>query len=146
MDRNGAPFMFSAELGKSSTTEPLPAPSTRLLAGTGAVVGIGALVASSCCVLPIALAGLGATGAVFSGLAFLADIRPLLIAGAAGMLALGWAFFFWRRRRPSCDGDTCAKPGTSRRTIGLLGFGSLVVGLALVWGPYVEPALLRLAR
>ncbi|KPH77823.1 MULTISPECIES: mercuric transporter MerT family protein [Bosea] len=138
--------MTSAELGKSSTTKPLPAPSTGVLAGTGLVVGAGALIASSCCVLPMALAGLGVTGAVFSGLAFLADIRPFLIAGAAVMLALGWAFFFWRRRRARCDGDTCAKPERSGRTMGLLGFGSLVVGLALVWGPYVEPALLRLAR
>jgi len=138
--------MTSAELGKSSTTKPLPAPSTGALAGTGLVVGAGALIASSCCVLPMALAGLGVTGAVFSGLAFLADIRPFLIAGAAVMLALGWAFFFWRRRRARCDGDTCAKPERSGRTMGLLGFGSLVVGLALVWGPYVEPALLRLAR
>lgn len=138
--------MTSTELGKPSAAEPLPAPSTRLLAGTGAAVGVGALIASSCCVLPIALAGLGVTGAVFSGLAFLADIRPLLIAGAAGMLALGWALFFWRRRRANCGGDTCAKPERSGRTTGLLGFGSLIVGLALVWGPYVEPALLRLAR
>jgi mercuric ion transport protein len=137
--------MTSTELGQSRTTEPLPAPSTSLLAGTGAVVGAGALIASSCCVLPMALAGLGVTGAVFSGLAFLADIRPLLIVGAAAMLALGWAFFFWRRRGASCDGDTCAEPRQSVRTIGLLGFGSLVVGLALV-GPYVEPALLRLTR
>jgi mercuric ion transport protein len=146
MERNGAPLMTSTDLGQSRTTKPLPAPSTGLLAGTGAVVGISALVASSCCVLPIALAGLGVTGAVFSGLAFLADIRPFLIAGAAAMLALGWAFFFWRRRGASCDGDTCARPERSGRMIALLGFGSLVVGLALVWGPYVEPALLRLAR
>lgn len=138
--------MTSTELGKPSAAEPFPAPSTGFLAGTGAVVGISALVASSCCVLPIALAGLGVTGAVFSGLAFLADIRPLLIAGAAGMLALGWAFFFWRRRRQSCEGDTCARPGTSRGTKWLLGFSSLVVGLALVWAPYIEPALLKLTR
>ncbi len=138
--------MTSTEIGQSSTAEPLPSPSMGLLAGTGALVGIGALIGSSCCVLPIALAGLGATGAVFSGLAFLADIRPLLIAGAAITLALGWALFFWRRRRPSCDGDTCARPATSGGTKWLLGFGSLVVGLALVWGPYVEPALLKLTR
>lgn len=146
MDRTGGQFMTSAELRQSGATEPLPAPSTSLLAGTGAVVGAGALIASSCCVLPMALAGLGVTGAVFSGLAFLADIRPFLIAGAAVMLALGWAFFFRRRHSARCDGDTCAKPERSGRTIGLLGVGSLVVGLALVWGPYVEPALLKLTR
>ncbi len=138
--------MTSAELGQSGSTKPLPTPSTGVLAGTGAVVGAGALIASSCCVLPMALAGLGVTGAVFSGLAVLADIRPFLIAGAALMLALGWAFFFRRRRGARCDGDTCAKPERSGRTIGLLGFGSLVVGLALVWSPYVEPALLKMVR
>lgn len=105
--------MTSAELEQSRTTKPLPAPSTSLLAGTGAVVGIGALVASSCYVLPIALAGLGVTGAVFSGLAFLADIRPFLIAGAAAMLAVGWAFFFWRRRGRAVT--AIAAPGRSDR-------------------------------
>jgi mercuric ion transport protein len=138
--------MTSTELGQPGTAQPLPAPSTGLLAGTGTVIGIGALIASSCCVLPIALAGLGATGAVFGGLAFLAGIRPPLLAGSAVLLALGWALYFRRRRRPSCDGDTCARPGASSRTTWLLGFGSLVVGLALAWGPYVEPVLLKLVR
>ena len=139
--------MTSTELGKSSTPEPIPAPSTGLLAGTGAVVGLGALIASSCCVLPMALAGLGVTGAIFSGLAFLADIRPLLLGGATVMLALGWAFFFWRRRAPVCNvGRACAVSATSARTATLLGFGSFIVGLALVWEPYVEPVLLKLVR
>lgn len=146
MDRTGELFMTSAELGQSSATKPLPAPSTGVLAGTGLVVGAGALIASSCCVLPMTLAGLGVTGAVFSGLEVLADIRPFLIAGAAVMLAFGWAFFFCRPRSARCDGETCAKLERSGRTIGLLGVGSLVIGLALVWGPYVEPALLKLAR
>ena len=138
--------MISTDLGQSRTTNPLLAPSTDVVAGTGAIVGVGALIASTCCVLPMALAGFGVTGAVFSGLAYLADIRPLLIAGAAVTLTLGWSFFFWRRRRPNCHGDACARPERLGRTIGMLGFDSLVVGLALVWGPYVEPVLLKLAR
>lgn len=139
--------MTSTEAGKSSTPEAIPAPSTGLLAGTGTVVGLGALIASSCCVLPMALAGLGVTGAVFGGLAFLAEIRPLLLGGAAAMLAVGWAFFFWRRRAPVRNvGGACAVPATSARTATLLGIGSLIVGLALVWEPYVEPVLLKFVR
>lgn len=139
--------MTHSELGTSATPKPIPAPSTGLLAGTGAVIGFGALIASSCCVLPIALAGLGVTGVVFSGLAFLADIRLLLLGGATIMMALGWGAFFWRKRTPVCDvGGTCAAPTTSARTTIMLGLGSIVVGLAFVWGPYVEPILLRLAR
>jgi mercuric ion transport protein len=139
--------MTSAELRKSSTPDPIPAPSTGLLAGTGTVVGLGALIASSCCVLPLALAGLGATGAVFSGLAFLAEIRPLLLGGSAAMLALSWAFFFWRRRASVCNvSGACAVPATSARTATLLGIGSSIVVLALVWEPYVEPVLLKFVR
>ncbi len=64
--------------------------STSWLAGLGATVGLGGLLASSCCVVPMALAGLGAGGAAFSGLDFLATWRIYLIAGAA--LALAIAF------------------------------------------------------
>jgi mercuric ion transport protein len=146
MDLREIPSMTSVELGKSSTPEATAAPSTGLLAGTGTVVGLGALIASSCCVLPLALAGLGVTGAVFGGLAFLAEIRPLLLGGAAVMLALGWAFFFWRRASVCNVGGACAVPARSARTATLLGIGSFIVGLALVWEPYVEPVLLKFVR
>ncbi|MGD9631888.1 MULTISPECIES: mercuric transporter MerT family protein [unclassified Afipia] len=139
--------MTSTELGKQSFSGPSPESSTGILAGTGAVVGFGALIASSCCALPIVLAGLGVTGAAFSGLVFLADIRPLLLGGAAVMLALGWAFVFWRRRSPACSViGTCLVPATSARAVTLLCIGSFIVGLALVWDPYVELSLVKLLR
>ncbi|GAU84729.1 hypothetical protein [Bosea sp. BIWAKO-01] len=63
------------------------------------------------------------------------------------MLALAWGDFFWRRRRPVCDrGGACLAAAGSARTTILLGLGSVVVGLAFVWGAYVEPILLKLTR
>ena len=139
--------MAIIELKDASPLKPTTAPSAGLVAGAGAVVGVAALAASSCCVLPMALAGLGATGAVFSSLEFLADNRPALLVGAAITLALGWALFFARRRRPPCGDDgQCRRPATIGLASALLGLGSVAVGLATVWEPYVEPALLKFVR
>lgn len=125
----------------------IPAPQTGLLARAGAMVGLTALVSSSCCVVPLLLAGLGATGAVFSGLQFLAAIRPYLLAAAAAALLAGWVSHFYLRRTVACNSDgTCAVPSTSWRTMGYLALGSAFVGLATVWEPYFEPVLLRWMR
>ena len=109
------------------------------------MVDLTALISSSCCIVPLALAGLGATGAVFSGLEFLAAIRPYLLGTAAVALLASWSLYFLRRRSPACDSDgTCV--ASSWRTIGILALGSTLVGLATVWAPYIEPIFLRLVR
>jgi mercuric ion transport protein len=123
------------------------APTTGWFAGVGAAVGLSAIAASSCCVLPLALASLGVTGAVFGGsLEILASLRPFLFGGAALALATGWVLFF-RRRAVACDtGGSCAAPGSSKRTTTLLGIGTAIICIATVWQPYVEPILLKLVR
>jgi mercuric ion transport protein len=117
--------------------------STSWLAGIGATVGLGGVLASSCCVIPMALAGLGAGGAAFSGLEFLAAWRIYLIAGAALALALGWAMFF-RQRSIACD--PCADAMPTRRVAALLSLGTVFVALSYVWDPMIEPMLLRFVR
>jgi mercuric ion transport protein len=120
--------------------------SPGLLAGLGTVAGMGALAASSCCALPVALAGLGATGAVFGGLRLLVDLRPFLLGGAALALLIGWGVLV-RNGRPTCPEDgRCGHARTRRRTAALLGSGTILVGLALAWDPYVEPLVLRAMR
>jgi mercuric ion transport protein len=136
-----------ARLADTDQSATIPAPPTGLFAGAGAVVGLTALVSSSCCIVPLALAGLGATGAVFSGFEFLAGIRPYLLGGAALALLAGWWLYFSRRRSVACHSNgTCAAPATSLRTIGFLALGTKFVGLATIWEPYIEPVLLRLMR
>ena len=128
------------------TRNSLPAPSGSWFAGLGTVAGLGALAASSCCALPVALAGLGATGAVFGGLAILASIRPILLGGAALALLVGWGLFLRRRATACAMAGSCASPGPSRRTAALLGIGTALVALALVWEPYLEPLVLKAMR
>jgi mercuric ion transport protein len=139
--------MTDARLADADQPSTIPAPPTGLFAGAGALVGLTALVSSSCCIVPLALAGLGATGAVFSGLEFLAGIRPYLLGAAALALIGGWWLYFSRRRAVACNSDgTCAAPGTSWRTMGFLALGSAFVGLSTIWEPYIEPVLLRMMR
>jgi mercuric ion transport protein len=125
--------------------ERLPIPTGGWFAGLGTVAGLGALAVSSCCALPVALVSLGATGAVFGGLAMLASIRPFLLGGAVLALLVGWALFF-RRVAACATSGPCDSTGSSRRTAGLLGLGSALVTLALVWEPYLEPIVLKAMR
>jgi mercuric ion transport protein len=119
-----------------------PLVSTIWLAGLGATAGLGGLLASSCCVVPMALAGLGAGGAAFSGLEFLATWRIYFIAGAALALAIGWVMFF-RQRSIAC---ACAGTMPTRRVATLLSIGTAFVALSYVWDPLIEPMLLRFVR
>lgn len=107
---------------------------------------MGALAASSCCALPIAIAGLGATGAVFSGLHLLVELRPFLLGGAALALLIGWGMMF-RHRAPACAASgPCGGKRVGWRTAALLGTGTILVGLAAIWEPYIEPVVLRVMR
>lgn len=130
------------QVPKAQSGKPL-AVSTGWLAGIGATVGLGGVLASSCCVIPMALAGLGAGGAAFSGLEFLATWRIYLIAGAALASALGWAMFF-RQRSISCSPCTDTMP--TRRVATLLSVGTAFVVLSYLWDPLIEPILLRFVR
>ena len=126
----------------AQSSKPLVA-STSWLAGIGATVGLGGVLASSCCAVPMALAGLGAGGAAFSGLEFLATWRIYFIAGAALALALGWAMFF-RQRSIVCG--PCAETTPTGKVATLLSIGTAFVALSFVWDPLIEPMLLRFVR
>lgn len=139
--------MPNASAGQQPLRVHIPTPSTGALGGLGTLIGLSALLASSCCVMPLALAGLGAGSALLSGLGFLAQIRPWLLGGAITMLALGWLLLFSRSRSTTChSGPDCVASASSRLPMSLLASGSLVVGLAMVWNAHLEPILLRLMR
>lgn len=123
-----------------------PKVSTGWLAGFGATFGLGALISSSCCAVPLALAGLGAGGAVFSGLEFLADWRPYFLGAAALVLLTSWVMFF-RRRTVACSVDgSCATSAPTKRTALLLSIGTAFVVLSLVWDSLIEPLVFKLVR
>ena len=108
----------------------------------GLVVGgsvIGAIAASSCCILPLVLFALGAGGAWVGNLTAPAPYQPVFIILTLALLAYG--FWMVYRRAACCEGDTCARPRSDR----LLKFGlwsaTLGVAAALAF-PFLAGALL----
>jgi mercuric ion transport protein len=102
---------------------------------------LGALAASSCCVLPLVLFGLGVSGAWIGNLTRLAPYQPYFIAATAACLGGGY-WLRYRSRNVACaDGQVCARPLPNRIvTTGLILATVLVIGaLAL---DFLAPHLL----
>lgn len=102
-----------------------------ILTGAGLLTGTGAVLSASCCVLPLALGGLGAGASVFSALEVIADYRtPLLIASALLVVAAWWVYF---GRRGAIS------------TAVALSIATGFVGTAAAWD-YLERPLLKVIR
>ena len=81
---------------------------TQHLLAAGGV--LGALAASSCCVAPLVLFGLGVSGAWIANLTRLAPYQPYFIAITVGCLGCGY-WLRHRSRKTACtDGEICARP------------------------------------
>lgn len=75
---------------------------------------LGALAASSCCILPVALFGLGVSGAWIGNFTRLAPYQPYLIAATVAVLACGY-WSVYRSSMVACvDGATCTRPLPNR--------------------------------
>ena len=75
---------------------------------------IGALAASSCCIVPLVLFGLGVSGAWIANLTQLAPYQPYFIAVTVACLAGGYGLMYRSRRRACTDGQVCARPLSNR--------------------------------
>lgn len=116
-------------------------PAETALSWAAVVAAAGAVFAwAACCVLPmsLALAGLG-----LGGLSWIAGQRTWITLAALGVIGVGWVVT-WRRARMCRVDNACAAP--SRLGIALLGAATLLVILALIWQPLVEPLALALIR
>jgi mercuric ion transport protein len=83
----------------------------RLMAAGGLV---GALAASSCCILPLVLFSLGVSGAWIGNFTQLAPYQPYFLAVTIGCLAYGY-WLVYRSAKVACaDGDACARPLPNR--------------------------------
>ena len=121
--------------------------SARTLASAGPEKGVAALgtaggfaallSAAACCVLPLALVGLGS-----GGLAILVPYHWPLTIGAGLAVATGWALHMRNRRECASDGCAAATPG--RASFAMLGLASAFVLLSALWPGYIEAPLMRL--
>jgi len=110
----------------------------RLVAAGGI---LGALAASSCCVLPLVLFSLGIGGAWIANLTALAPYKPLFVAGTAALLGYGFYLVHWKPKRACADGAACARPLANRYVKLGLWTAAVLVVVAFAFD-YVAPFLL----
>lgn len=107
-----------------------------------AVGGIlGALAASSCCIVPLVLFSLGISGAWIGNLTALAPYKPLFVAGTAGLLGYGFYLVYWKPKRTCADGAACARPLPNRFVKLGLWIATVLVVAAFAFN-YIAPLLL----
>lgn len=105
---------------------------TALLAG-----GLAAILASTCCLAPLALVTLGFSGAWIANLTMLEPYRPIFISAALVAMFVAWRRIF--RPVASCQsGEVCALPSVNKtyRLIFWIVAALLLVALGF---PYVMP-------
>lgn len=130
-------------LPKSSLPAAPVAP--RWFATLGLVAGLGAMIASSCCVIPLGLVALGAGAGVLGGLELVAAWRTPLLAISALAIVAGWVAWWWKRPTSCNPGEGCAIPARPRATLVMLLSASAIVVLAASWS-YIDPILLGFLR
>ena len=111
---------------------------TRLIAAGGI---LGALAASSCCILPLVLFSLGISGAWISNLTALAPYKPFFAAGTLGLLGYGFYLVYLKPKQVCADGS-CARPlpnGVVKLSL-WIAMALVVVALAFDW---IAPLLLK---
>jgi mercuric ion transport protein len=112
-------------------------PGQKLLAVGGL---LGALAASSCCILPLVLFGLGVSGAWIGNFTRLAPYQPCFIG--ATFLCLGGGYWLLYRSSKLCvDGGACASPRSRRLVKVALVVATVLVIIALSFD-FIAPLLL----
>ena len=106
------------------------------IAATGSV--IGAILASSCCIVPLVLVTLGASGAWIGNLTALEPYKPLFATVTFVFLGFGYWQVYRKRDVPCEEGSYCATPASDRIAKGALWIATILVLLALTidfWAP-----------
>ena len=92
---------------------------------------LGALAASSCCILPLVLFGLGVSGAWIGNFTRLAAYQPYFIAATLACLGYGYWLVYRSSTRACADGEACARPLPNRIVKTSLILATILVALAL---------------
>lgn len=75
---------------------------------------LGALAASSCCIFPLVLFGLGVSGAWIGNFTQLAPYQPCFIAVTLVFLVGGYWLVYRSSRLACTEGEACARPLPNR--------------------------------
>ena len=102
---------------------------------------LGAIAASSCCILPLVLFSLGIGGAWIGNLTALAPYQPVIVAITLGFLGYGYWLVYRKAKAVCADGSACARPLPNRIVKLALWLATALVAAAIAF-PYVAPMLL----
>src|SRR5260370_27974011 len=92
---------------------------------------LGAVAASSCCILPLVLFGLGVSGAWIGNFTRLAAYQPCFIAATLAFLGYGYWLVYRSSTRACADGEACARPLLNRIVKAGLILATILVAAAL---------------
>ena len=110
--------------------------------GVMAIGGLlGALAASSCCILPIVLFSLGVSGAWIGNLTQIAPYQPYIIAATLTLLGGGFWLVYRSSQAACADGYACTRKLPNRLVQTGLVLATLLVVAALGFD-FVAPLLL----
>lgn len=107
---------------------------------------LGAIGASSCCIIPLVLFSLGVSGAWVGNLTALEPYKPIFVIITLGFLGYGY-WMVYRRPKPCAEGEACARPLPNRLVKSALWISTLLILVALLWNwiaPILAPILLGL--
>lgn len=99
---------------------------------------IGAMLASTCCVVPLLFVMLGISGAWIGNLTVLEPYKPYFAGVALVFIGLGFRQVYFKAKPACVDGSYCAKPQSAVITKSALWLSTVVVLLALTiswWAP-----------
>jgi mercuric ion transport protein len=111
---------------------------SQLMAAGGIV---GALAASSCCILPLLLFSLGVSGAWIGNFTQLAPYQPYFIAATIGFLGYGYWLVYRSSKLACARGEACAHPLPNRLVKAGLIVATILVVAALGFD-FVAPLFL----
>jgi mercuric ion transport protein len=92
---------------------------------------LAAVAASSCCLLPLVLFGLGISGAWIGNLTELAPYQPYFIAATLGFLGAGYWMVYHGSKRACNHSNACARPLSHRLVKSALILATILVVAAL---------------
>ena len=105
---------------------------------------LGALAASSCCVVPLALISLGVGGAWIGNLTILAPYSSYILVVALMCLAAGFYVVYRKPRASGAEGAVCAQPVPRRAVKISLWGGAILIKITLLV-QYVVPFALSVS-
>lgn len=130
-----------SEITNTGSVEAVPSDDSRkakLIAAGGI---LGAIAASTCCIVPLVLFSLGISGAWIGQLTALSAYQPIFIAITLGFLGYGYWLVYRKPKIACAEGEACAKPLPNVIVKTGLWFATALILLAFAW-PYLVPFIL----